>query len=298
MAVSRRFAGPTPVPRRGTKRLSQKAPSVSSPVPEQYACELDHAEVVGLLLGVSHEKRTAAIEPGDQSLNDPPASGTSALSIRVEFLFADPTDVGNVLRLQCCSMAGGVVVSLVEAQMLFDFIRLRPLDDNRFDRLLQQLAVRHIGAGDDDSQRATLAVAEYAALCAVLGSIRRVFAYGSPPHEPCPSRHQQPAIATRRRPLHRSDLPGAPRVHRAHRVGATFGMSGGLNDRFRTYEAAHSTGIRFGVGRSLRPAPVAGRFACGRSSSEDQAAATSAQSDTPRDHPDNARSSASVYAWT
>jgi hypothetical protein len=89
-----------------------------------------------------------------RSLDNPAASRTALAAFRVEFFLTDPPDVWRVVRGSNHSVAGWVVVSLIQTQMLRVFLGgLRSVHHDRLDGLLQQLGVVHLGTSQRDSQR-------------------------------------------------------------------------------------------------------------------------------------------------
>jgi hypothetical protein len=68
----------------------------------------------------------------------------------VELLLADPADVRHVSGLGAEGVGALVVVGLVQAEVLEDLFRVGTLNDDRVDRLLEQLVVVDVRAGDHD----------------------------------------------------------------------------------------------------------------------------------------------------
>ena len=96
--------------------------------------------------GICSTSRACARQP-----NGAPCDACARL---VELFLADAPDVRRMAVRGCRGMACGIVVSLVQAQMLRHTLRrLRPLDHDRLDGLLQQLAVVDVGSSHHDAQR-------------------------------------------------------------------------------------------------------------------------------------------------
>src|SRR6185437_10020460 len=107
--------------------------------------------------------------------------------------------------------AVGVVVRLVQAQVLLLLRRVRPLDDDRLDRRLQQLLSDGVRPGGHHTQRAAVALGQEALLGPVLaaagGILARLF---SPRAGPCPASRRPPATPTAPRRVHRTRRPAPP----------------------------------------------------------------------------------------
>lgn len=74
----------------------------------------------------------------------------------VELLLADPADVGDVAGARGRRLAGGVVVALVQAEVLRALLGVWPLDDDGLDRRLKQLRVVDVCTLDLEPERAAV----------------------------------------------------------------------------------------------------------------------------------------------
>ncbi len=94
----------------------------------------------------------------------------------VELLLADATDVRHVAGGVAGGLAGWVVIALIEAQVLDHLRGVRALHDDRGDRLIEQLAVVAVGAGDHHPQRPAVGFDKHALLGPGFPSISWVWA--------------------------------------------------------------------------------------------------------------------------
>src|SRR5512135_850576 len=147
---------------------------MKSSEPEQATRPLDQAQVVLRLLVVAHQDRTALAQPGHRPLHHPPPRLAPAGPPTRTPILPDRTDVPDVTPTFDHLMSGRVVVAGVQAPVLLDLIRLRPLHHDRLDRRLQDQVVVDIGPGDYRPQRSALAIDDHTPLGARLGPIRRV----------------------------------------------------------------------------------------------------------------------------
>ena len=149
---------------------------MAAAVPEQGAGELDEAAVVGWLLVVADEECAALLKPGEGALDYPAAGGMSLLAPAVELLLADPADVRDVSGVRAGRLAGGVVIPLVQTEVLRDGIGVGARDHDRFDRLREELGVVDVRTGDRGREGPTVFLDQYALLGAHLGSVSGVWA--------------------------------------------------------------------------------------------------------------------------
>src|SRR5215216_7042043 len=81
-------------------RCCQKGQTMLTAVPQQDAGYLDEPQVVGGLLLIAHQDRSALREPAQRPLHHPPPRRVALLARGVvELLLADPADVRNVAAL-------------------------------------------------------------------------------------------------------------------------------------------------------------------------------------------------------
>src|SRR5262245_39874307 len=117
------------------------------------------------------------------------------LAAAVQFLFTDAPDVRDVPAGLGRGPAAGVVVGLVQAEVLPVLERVGALDHDRLDRGRQQLGVVPVGAFDREPERAAASLDDQALLRAGLASVGRVGALFSPPKRALP---MQPSAACQR----------------------------------------------------------------------------------------------------
>ena len=85
---------------------------MESAAPEERAGELDQAFVVVGVFVVADEDRAAFGEPGEGAFDDPASGVPGLLAPAIEFLFADVSDVADLVA---DGLPGRVVVAFVEA---------------------------------------------------------------------------------------------------------------------------------------------------------------------------------------
>src|SRR3954466_5955085 len=108
-------------------------------IPEETAGQLDQAQVVPVLLLISHQDATALRQPGERPLHDPSPRLLPLRSVARLLLLTDPPDVCDVTPSGRRFTTLRVVRGLVQGQVLFHLGRIGPLDDDRLDRLPQEL---------------------------------------------------------------------------------------------------------------------------------------------------------------
>ena len=87
-------------------------------VPDKGTCQLEQAQVIGWLLVVAHQYRPALGQPAQGAFHHPPPRWVGLLARLVQFLFANTPDVRLVSGVGVGSVACGVVIPLVQAQVL------------------------------------------------------------------------------------------------------------------------------------------------------------------------------------
>src|SRR5271157_5726698 len=160
---------------------SGSSDSVQSSIPKQTAGELDQAQVVLPMLVVTDQDRPALRQPCQRPLHHPaPCLATPGKPL-LPAVLTDRPDVADVPFLLGHLMPGGIVVPLVQAQVLLDLLGVGPLDDDRLDRRLQQLLIDDVRSGDHYPERATVAVGQHTLLGPRLASVGGVFPHLFPP---------------------------------------------------------------------------------------------------------------------
>src|SRR5829696_2335351 len=102
---------------------------VKAAIPEQPARQLDQPEVVAILLVVTDQDAAALRQPGERPLHHPPTRLVALRSVTPPGLLADPPDVRRIARVGRRRPTVGVVVALVQAQVLLPLGRVGALDD-------------------------------------------------------------------------------------------------------------------------------------------------------------------------
>src|SRR5205823_2391318 len=147
----------------------------------------------------------------ERPLHHPPPRLVALGPVAPLLLLADPPDVRGVIRSDRRASTVGVVVRLVQAQVLLHFGRVGPLDHDRLDRRLQELLLDHVGPGDHHAQRPAVAVGQQALLGPLLAAVGGVLTRLFPPRTgPCPASRRPPAIATAPRRVRRTRRPTPP----------------------------------------------------------------------------------------
>jgi len=141
------------------------------------------------VLVIANEEGPTLLEPRQRPLYHPSPRFLALVPVEVLLLLADAPDVGDVPGFASGILACGIVISLVEAQVLFD---LWALDDSGVDGGLQQLRVMDVRAVEDDRQWSAVGFDQNAFLGARFGPIRRVGSGFFP-------RRSGPCSCTRRR---------------------------------------------------------------------------------------------------
>ena len=139
------------------------------------------------MLVVPNQNRAALAQPPQRSFNNPAAGRMSPAAAAVQLLLADPTNMRRVSTTHRRRMTGGVVIPLVQTQVLL-LARRRPgfRYHDGLQCALQQFRVMNIGPGDHDAQRTAVGVDYHASLHPVFASIRRVLAHVIPPKRALP----------------------------------------------------------------------------------------------------------------
>ena len=101
------------------------------------------------MLVVPNQNRPTLAQRRERALHDPAAGRMSPAAAAVQLLLADPTDMRRVPTTHRRRMTGGVVIPLVQTQVLL-LARRRPgfRCDNGLQCALQQFRIMHIGPGD------------------------------------------------------------------------------------------------------------------------------------------------------
>src|SRR3954453_1784960 len=156
-------------------------------VPEQDAGHLYKPQVVGSLLLVAHQDGSTLREPAQRSLHYPPPRRIPLLALSVQFLLADPTNVGNVVLLVHHLPDRITVVALVQTQVLGRlFGRSGPLHYHRFERGFQQLVIPYVRPGEHHCKRPSVGLYQNAPFYPVLAPLGGIGPNEAPPKRPLP----------------------------------------------------------------------------------------------------------------
>lgn len=105
----------------------------------------------------------------------------------IQFLFADPPNVRDIVSFHRRGVSRGIVIAFVQTQMLRRVVRwLRPIHNNRLNGLSQQFAVVDVGARHDHAQRSATGLDDHTAFGAVFRTIRGVGTDMVPPKRALP----------------------------------------------------------------------------------------------------------------
>src|SRR5436305_4328992 len=111
-------------------------------VPQQDAGHFDEPKVVGSLLLVTHQQRSALREPAQCAFHHPPPRQIALIAGFIELLLPDAPDVAYVISLlHKLPSSWAVIVALVQAKVLGRFLRRRLQALGRYgvERSLQEL---------------------------------------------------------------------------------------------------------------------------------------------------------------
>src|SRR3954465_12576167 len=97
-------------------------------IPEQAAGQLDQAQVVAVLLLVPHQEATALRQPGERPLHHPATRLVPLRTVAPLPLLADPPDVRDGTRVGRRRSTVGIVIPLIQAQVLLHLRRVGALD--------------------------------------------------------------------------------------------------------------------------------------------------------------------------
>ena len=127
------------------------------------------------MLVVANQQRSALRQPGQGSLYYPATRFASAWPALSPTVITDRPDVGYVAMPLGYLVAGGIIVSFVETEVLLKPFRVGAFDDDRLDRRIEQFLIDDIGSGDDDPKWSPVTLDQERLLGAVLGAVSGVF---------------------------------------------------------------------------------------------------------------------------
>jgi hypothetical protein len=139
---------------------------------------MNHRQVILCLTKVASPNRSKAFDPSDGSFDDPTA-GRIGFSPGRDFFLTEAANVGNIGVLFRLSLDPGVVVPLVQAQVLRRIgRRVGPREDSRCQGRGDQPAIMNVGTGQGDPQRYALLSDMQMGLASTPSPIRRVAPQG------------------------------------------------------------------------------------------------------------------------
>jgi len=107
-------------------------------------------------------------------------------STLIQLLLADSPDVRHIPKHLRRRLSAGRVVPLVQAQVLLVTVRIGRLDHHGFQRVLKQHRIVDVGGRNHRGDRIALLLGQHAALAAILGPIRGIWADLIPPKRALP----------------------------------------------------------------------------------------------------------------
>lgn len=146
---------------------------------DEAAGEMNEREVVGSLPFVTNEQRAEAIVPAVGALDDPAARLASGATDQRRL--AAPSYVRSHAAIPNLFLGVGVVVTLVEAQVLRHQRTSSPAEDDRVERRAGHPLVVDVGSGHLDGERDPARVGQDVAFCAKFCTIGRTGARVVPP---------------------------------------------------------------------------------------------------------------------
>ena len=152
-------------------------------VPDKGTCQLEQAKVIGCLLVVAHQYRPALGQPAQGAFHYPPPRWLSLLARLVQFLFANTPDMRLVSGLGDGSVAGGIVIPLVQAQVLRAF---RTVHHYALQRRPEEFRIVNIGSGHHHAQWSAGPVYQDAFLASCLAPVCGIASDSAPPKRAFP----------------------------------------------------------------------------------------------------------------
>ena len=109
------------------KQLSQISEAPLTALPDKGTCQLEQTKVIGWLLVVAHQYRPALGHPAQGAFHHLPPGRVGLLARLVQFLLTSSPDMRLVSGVGDGPVAGGIVIPLVQAQVLDAFPAAPPL---------------------------------------------------------------------------------------------------------------------------------------------------------------------------
>ena len=177
-------------------------------VPERGTSQLEQTKVIGWPLVVAYQYRPALGPPAQGAFHHPPPSRVGFLARLVQFLFANTPDVRLVSGVSDGPVAGGIVIPLVQTQVLGAF---RPLHHYALQRRPEEFRIVDISSGHHYAQWPACRVDQDAFLAPSLAPVRGIASNTAPQNALFPWSNRRTAIPSLRCPTPGILRSGRPR---------------------------------------------------------------------------------------
>ena len=152
-------------------------------VPDKGTCQLEQTKVIGWLLVVAHQYRPALGQLAQGAFHHPPPGWVGLLVRLVQFLLANTPDLRLVSGVGVGPGAGGIVIPLVQAQVLDAF---RSVHHYALQRRPEEFRVVDISSGHHHTQWPAGPVDQDAFLASCLPTVRGISSNSAPPKRAFP----------------------------------------------------------------------------------------------------------------
>ena len=187
-------------------------------VPDKGTCQLEQTKVIGCLLVVANQYRPALGQPAQGAFHHPPPYWVGLPARLVQFLFANTPNMRLASGLGDCSVAGGVVIPLVQTLVLGAF---RPVHHYALQRWPEEIRVVDIGSDHHHAQWSAGPVDQDAFLASCLPTVCGIASDSAPQNAPFPWSSRLIAIPSLRRPSPGIPLSGRPRYPQSPQLDPT-----------------------------------------------------------------------------
>ena len=152
-------------------------------VPDKGTSQLEQTKVIGWPLVVAYQYRPALGPPAQGAFHHPPPSRVGFLARLVQFLFANTPDVRLVSGVSDGPVADGIVMPLVQTQVLGAF---RPLHHYALQRRPEEFRIVDISSGHHYAQWPACRADQDAFLAPSLAPVRGIASNSAPPKRAFP----------------------------------------------------------------------------------------------------------------